>query len=287
LLTNARGDILLREGVARMSSTRRAFLSTWPLLVAPIVLRGQPPASSSSAPKARSGALFPTQPPDLVRELVTVAHGNFTRVKEMVDRQPALAKAAWDWGFGDWETAIGAASHVGSRPVVEYLLARGAQPTIFSSAMLGNLEVVQAFVAASPGIEGTKGPHGLTLAHHARMGGDRAKSVRDFLATLPAADEQPVVQSVSDDDLARIAGTYIFGPGADERIEIAAVKGQVMFTRAGGIGRPLFHVGQCAFFPMGSNAVRIRFTQEDAGTVMTIHDPDVVMTATRTASIGA
>jgi hypothetical protein len=28
-----------------------------------------------------------------------------------------LARAAWDWGFGDWETALGAASHMGSRPI--------------------------------------------------------------------------------------------------------------------------------------------------------------------------
>jgi len=60
-------------------------------------------------------ATFPTQDPDVVREVVTVAHFNIKRLRELVDRRPTLARAAWDWGFGDWETALGAASHMGKR----------------------------------------------------------------------------------------------------------------------------------------------------------------------------
>src|SRR5262244_3402157 len=54
---------------------------------------------------------FPTQPAELVREMVTVAHFDLKRVKELVEARASLAKASWDWGFGDWETALGAASH--------------------------------------------------------------------------------------------------------------------------------------------------------------------------------
>src|SRR5258708_23280902 len=65
---------------------------------------------------------FPSQPPELVREMVTVAHFDLKRVKELVEARPALASAGWDWGFGDWETPLGAASHMGNRPIAEYLL---------------------------------------------------------------------------------------------------------------------------------------------------------------------
>jgi len=61
-------------------------------------------------------------------------------------------KAVWDWGFGDWESALGAASHVGNREIAEYLIAHGARPSLFSATMLGHLDVVKAFIAAQPGV---------------------------------------------------------------------------------------------------------------------------------------
>src|ERR1035441_5282439 len=44
------------------------------------------PLSMAAAPgEAAVPAGFPTQPPDLVREMVTVAHGNLRRVRELVE----------------------------------------------------------------------------------------------------------------------------------------------------------------------------------------------------------
>ncbi|HET9832903.1 MAG TPA: hypothetical protein VFP91_14370 [Vicinamibacterales bacterium] len=43
-------------------------------------------------------------------------------------------------------------------------LANGARPTIFSAAMLGQLDAVKALVAANPGIQRTKGPRGRRLS---------------------------------------------------------------------------------------------------------------------------
>jgi hypothetical protein len=80
---------------------------------------------------------FPTQPPELARELVTVAHFDLKRAKELVEARPSLARASWDWGFGDWEDALGAASHMGNRPIAEYLISKGARPSLFSATMLG------------------------------------------------------------------------------------------------------------------------------------------------------
>ena len=114
---------------------------------------------------------MPRQDPALAKETVGVSHRDIKRVRELVERQPALARAAVDWGFGDWETALGAAAHTGRREIAEFLLANGAQPTMFSAAMLGQLDVVKAFVAASPGIQRTPGPHGIPLLAHARAGG--------------------------------------------------------------------------------------------------------------------
>ena len=53
----------------------------------------------------------------LVQEFVGNAHGNFARVKEMLEAEPALVNATWDWGGGDFETALGAASHMGNKPI--------------------------------------------------------------------------------------------------------------------------------------------------------------------------
>src|SRR5215467_7419110 len=137
-------------------SRRTILLSSWPLLVAPAAAAGaavqQQGGSTSTSPSpAAISESFPTQDQDLVKEMVTVAHGNVARVKELVGRHQTLAKAAYDWGYGDWESALGAASHVGNREIAEFLIANGARPTIFSAAMLGQLDVVKAFIAAAPG----------------------------------------------------------------------------------------------------------------------------------------
>jgi hypothetical protein len=90
------------------------------------------------------------------------------RVKELLAAHPTLAKASFDWGYGDWETALGAASHIGNRAIAELLIEHGAGPTIFSAAMLGQLDVVEAFAASIPNVNHQRGPHGIPLINHAR-----------------------------------------------------------------------------------------------------------------------
>src|SRR5437762_8924337 len=124
---------------------------------------------------------FPAQAPETVKEMVTVAHGNLARVRELVGARPSLAKATWDWGFGDWETALGAASHVGNRAIAEYLIEHGARPSLFSATMLGHLDVVKAFIAAQPGVQRIPGPHSIGLLAHAKAGGAQAQPVLQYL----------------------------------------------------------------------------------------------------------
>jgi hypothetical protein len=223
---------------------------------------------------------FPTQPPELVREMVTVAHFDLKRVRELVEARPSLARAAWDWGFGDWETALGGASHMGNRPIAEYLISKGARPSLFSAAMLGQLDVVKAFVAAHPDVQRIRGPHSISLLAHAKAGGEAARPVYDFLHELGDADAEPPVP-VADSDVASLVGIYSFGIGVNQQIEVTAEHGQLTWTRKGMMGRPLFHLGERAFHPAGAEVVRIRFAEENGGMVMTVSDPQVVLTTRR------
>jgi hypothetical protein len=223
---------------------------------------------------------FPAQPVLLVREMVTVSHFNLKRVQQLVETQPSLACAAWDWGFGDWETALGAASHMGNRPIAEYLIANGARPSLFSAAMLAQVDVVKAFVAAQPGVQRIRGPHSISLLAHAKAGGETARPVYDFLLSLGDAGAEPQVP-ISQDDMDAIVGVYPFGPAENEQIMMTADKGSLTWTRKGTMGRPLFHLGGREFYPWGAAAVRIRFKVEGVETLMTVSDPGVVLSATR------
>ncbi|HMD39762.1 MAG TPA: hypothetical protein VKH15_10800 [Candidatus Acidoferrum sp.] len=222
--------------------------------------------------------LFPTQPPELTREMVTVAHFDLKRVKELVEARPSLAKAAWDWGFGDWESALGAASHMGNRPIAEYLLSKGARPSLFSAAMLGQVDVVKAFVKAQSGVQRIRGPHSISLLAHAKAGGEPAHAVLEFLQELGDADAEPQIALSAEDETA-IRGTYVFGIAANQQIDVTTERGQALWTRKGTMGRPLFHLGQREFYPLGASAARIHFAEETGTIVMTVRDPDLVLKA--------
>jgi hypothetical protein len=120
----------------------------------------------------------------LVEEFVGVAHGNFARVKELLEAEPALVNATWDWGGGDFETALGAAAHMGNKQIAKHLLENGARLDIFAAAMLGNLTVVKAALEAYPESVNTPGPHGIPLYVHAEAGGEDAKAVLNYLDSL-------------------------------------------------------------------------------------------------------
>ena len=119
--------------------------------------------------------------PELVNEFVGNAHGNLQRVKELLEQEPALLNAAWDWGGGDWETGLGAAAHTGQAAIAQYLLERGAHLDIFAAAMLGRLDIVQAIRAVQPNALTALGPHGIPLLIHAEMGGQAAAAVVEFI----------------------------------------------------------------------------------------------------------
>jgi hypothetical protein len=223
---------------------------------------------------------FPSLHPSLMKDVVGLSHSSLARVKEMVQQHPALAKASWDWGYGDHETALGAASHVGQRAIAEFLLDNGAPPTLFSAAMLGQLEVVKACIAATPGLQKIRGPHSLSLMVHARAGGPPAAAVVAYLesigdAALPLTDEP-----LSADERAMLNGRYTFGDRPRDSFTVETRPNQVSIARAGAIPRNIRHLGRFEFAPPGAPAVRIRFERKgDEIVALTVADPDVVVRA--------
>jgi hypothetical protein len=121
---------------------------------------------------------------ETVEAFVNCAHGNAERVRDLLEQHPTLLNAAWDWGEGDWETALGAAAHMGRRDIAGFLLERGARMDIFAAAMLGHLAVVQAMLKAYPDAWRWHGPHGIPLLKHAEAGGKEALSVVNFLSAF-------------------------------------------------------------------------------------------------------
>jgi hypothetical protein len=123
---------------------------------------------------------------ELVGEFVAKAHTDLERTKELLTQQPTLLNASWDWGNGDFETALEAAGHMGRKDIAALLLDNGARMNVFCAAMLGELAIVKAIITYRPELKTSKGPHGLQLLHHARQGGDSAKEVLKYLQSVEA-----------------------------------------------------------------------------------------------------
>jgi hypothetical protein len=270
---------LSRRGFIHLSSGISAF--GIPTLVVPPDGRqtpASPPANTTPSPT------WPQQDPATVREMVGVCHADVKRVREFVERQPALANAAIDWGYGDWEDALGAASHMGRREIAELLLATGARPSIFSAAMLGQLDVVRALVLARPGVQRTYGPHGITLLAHARAGGSDAEAVVKYLETLGDADQRLTTAPLDAKDRDALVGRYEFGAGPRDHLDVDVLNNQLGINRPDATRRFLLHTGDLTFFPSGVPSVKIAFARADGRvTQMTVADPGGHVTAKKTA----
>ncbi len=127
-------------------------------------------------------------PPELVKEFVRVGHNNLSEVQRMLKEEPGLLNASWDVGGGDFETALEGAGHVGDREIALYLIGQGARANIFVLTMLGRSLEVKALLAAFPALLRSKGPHGLTLLHHAVRGGDHARELLEHIKSLGLAE---------------------------------------------------------------------------------------------------
>lgn len=213
---------------------------------------------------------YPRQDQKLVAEVVGVSHFNEQRVKELVKTYPELVNAWWDWGFGDWESPLGAASHVGHRGIAEYLLGQGARIDIFAAAMLGHTDVVKAFVKLQPGIQRTLGPHGITLLAHAKAGGKQAAETASYLESLGDAGQGLKVLTLEEENKQKYLGEYVSKqPDVKALCKLNNSKRLVVDFRSGetqSTGRLIHYLGDDTFFPAGVPSVRIHFKVENEKT---------------------
>ncbi len=116
-----------------------------------------------------------------VKNFVIAGHNDLEKVKLLLQEFPTLLYATWDWGGGDFETAIEGAGHVGNKEIANYLIEMGTRTNLFVLTMLGKTDIVKSFLESYPDFINAKGPHGFTLLHHAQQGGDDAKELLNYL----------------------------------------------------------------------------------------------------------
>lgn len=124
----------------------------------------------------------------LVEEFVGICHSDMEQARALLEAHPTLLNAAHDWENGDFETGLGAASHVGYKELASYLLTKGAQANVFTACLFGHLPIVEAMLTAFPDALHARGPHGFSLLHHARQGGEIALPVVEYLEALGARE---------------------------------------------------------------------------------------------------
>lgn len=234
---------------------------------------------------------YPSMNDTMASGIVGASHGNFDKVKELVTKRPELAGASWDWGFGDWETALGAASHVGRRDIAEFLISHGARPDIFTFTMMGMLKSVQEIIETVPGIQSHTGPHGITLLQHAKnrledktiteTDKTNVNKVIAYLEGLGNADVKPKNLAVSEEEKKKYLGEYRFGQGETEVFVVDLHRlGFLQVGRKGSAARKLNKTDDAIFSPAGAASVKIIFKLiDDKAVSFSIHEPEPVVTA--------
>nr|WP_298926343.1 hypothetical protein [uncultured Allomuricauda sp.] len=107
---------------------------------------------------------------ELILEFVLAAHKSFDETKKILEKYPLLLNCASQFKKGDFETAVGGASHMGRRDIVDFLVSKGARLDIFNYAFLGYDDFIKKMVTDYPHLLHSYGPHGFTLLHHAQVG---------------------------------------------------------------------------------------------------------------------
>lgn len=172
-----------------LSSASLAAAAPMSALISSIFIQqAESAAPATQPPRQKAPPKPPTLPPEKVQATVGQAHRSLDAVRQLVEETPLLANACWDWGGGDFETPLQAAAHMGQREIAEYLLGKGARLDIYAAAMLGQLDFIKAVIALNPRAHEIPGPHGFTLLHCAKQGGEKAKPVYDWLLASGVPD---------------------------------------------------------------------------------------------------
>ena len=113
----------------------------------------------------------------VVGKFVGKSHGDIDTVRKMLSETPELINATHDWGGGDFENGLNAASHVGRRDIAELLLEKGARIDVCAATMLGLTPVVKSMMDAFPKLHAIPGAHKIPLLSHAIFGKKQADEV--------------------------------------------------------------------------------------------------------------
>lgn len=234
---------------------------------------------------------YPSLDDEVVSEVVGASHFDLERVKALVDKRAELARACWDWAFGDFETAIGAASHTGRRDIVEYLISKGARPDIFTYAMMGAYDAVKSMIEARPGVQSVAGPHGITLLQHANVG-LRSKDISDvqkarnekliaYLEGLGNADVRQTHLEQTEAEQQKYLGDYMYGEGAEDGFSVKVnMRKLLSLGRIGKFGGALYRKGDQLFEYNGITSIDVSFQLEgDRVVSLTIQEPDLTLVA--------
>lgn len=234
---------------------------------------------------------YPSIDDKIVAEVVGVSHFNLDRLKELVNPRPELARATWDWGFGDWETALGAASHVGRRDIAEFLMSKGARPDLFTYAMLGSYDTIKAMIEATPGVQTISGPHGISLLQHAKNGQqsdgltaeqkNNSNRLISYLEKLGNADIQATNIEMTDPEKEKYLGDYMYGDGPADGFSIKLnMRKMISLGKLGKFGGSLYQKAANVFMYNGTPSVEITFEIKlDKVLSLTIHEPNLTLTA--------
>ncbi|WP_190808767.1 hypothetical protein [Flagellimonas sp. S3867] len=111
---------------------------------------------------------------ELILEFVFAAHKSLDETQKLLDKYPLLLNSTSQFKKGDFETAVGGASHMGRKDISDFLVSRGARLDIFNYAFLGYDDFVKKWITDYPNFLNAPGPHGFTLLHHAEVGGRKA-----------------------------------------------------------------------------------------------------------------
>lgn len=236
---------------------------------------------------------YPSIDDEIVAEVVGASHFNLERVKELVNPRPELARATWDWAFGDWETALGAASHVGRRDIAEFLMSKGARADIFTFAMFGAYKVVRAMIETSPGIQSVAGPHGISLLQHAKNGlrsegltqkdKKQANKLIGFLESLGNADVEQKYLEMNEGEKEKYLGDYKYGGGPNDGFSVRLnMQKSLSLGKLGKFGGGLNRKAEHIFHYNGTPSVEISFLVVDGAVLsLTVHEPGFELTANK------
>ena len=235
---------------------------------------------------------YPSIDLETTKQVVLYAHFDLDRLKALVDERPELSRSSYDWAFGDWESAIGAGSHVGRWDIIDYLMDNGARATIFTHIALGQADIVKAIIESNPVIKKTVGPHGITLLQHAKISlrsKDRSaehiqslEKLSEFLESETASFETTYLDS-DPEELAMYEGDYFYGEGLENGLSVKINRrNMIALGRLGTFGGGLFKVATHRFVHNGTPSTEISFEVKKGESVaLNIHEPGSSIKAIR------